>query len=172
MTNSKSKAKKIISNEKESINETADKLADKINDKINETINDDSSKEEKINDIKSIITNYLASIKSNTYSIINNSILLIKSNIAKSIDFTNYYLNSFITKSKENPLITYNSIYLITLSTLSGFAFYYHKYYLATQNCTNCHDNIKPIHILASIGLGASVMGIGNYLYIKKKDEN
>lgn len=48
MTNSKSKAKKIISNEKESINETADKLADKINDKINETINDDSSKEEKL----------------------------------------------------------------------------------------------------------------------------
>lgn len=92
--------------------------------------------------------------------------------INKSSDFTKLKYQEVVNSLKEHPLFSYNLLYLTTLSVLSTSAYFIHKNYLTTMNCTNCHNANKPLHLFASIGLGLLVMGGGNFYYLKKSKKD
>lgn len=113
----------------------------------------------------------LNSTSKSLLSVYNNSLSALSKNTSKSIDFSKYYYSKASQKVNEYPLIAYDALYLTACSILGGLAYAFHKNYLVTKACDHCHSsNSNKLHILASVGVCLSILGVGNYLYLKKSD--
>lgn len=156
----------------EKIEHTVDEISKTVSDEIETlkkeipTSKDVESFFEKIK--KSLIAAY-SSVINTTASAFNCTSKSILSMYNKTIDFNKYYYSKLSTKVSENPLIAYDALYL-TLSTGLGTAAYlYHDSVLAKKACTNCHTSTtNELQIAGAVAVCLSIMGVGNYLYLKK----
>lgn len=97
-------------------------------------------------------------------SLYNSTLSTISLSISKFIDFSKYYYLKSLSKIKENPLLTYDALYLFTCGALvSGIQLYNKQLLMAKINS----NNTLPI-AAASFGICFSIMGVGNYIYLKK----
>jgi hypothetical protein len=98
-----------------------------------------------------------------------------KNALISSYLFSANFVKSTMEKTKttfnDNLLVKYNTIYLSVVSILSGAAYYIHKSYLSKIPCDKCHNSNMPLHLLGSIAVFLSIMGAGNYYYLKNKSK-
>lgn len=156
--------------------------------------------DDKFSKLKEIILNYLSLIKdsfNSMYKLSSQGILSIKNKSCQSISeiFNNsmygisytYKKSLEISKSgysninnyiKSHPLTTYNLIYISACAIIAEGATIYHDKFLTTKSlakvgeiCENCNHDNKLIHIGIPVAIAVSIMGIGNYVYLKKNSK-
>lgn len=129
-----------------------------------------------------------SNIKSAIYTVSYTTANIIKSTILTTANVTSYYTNLLVTKARENPLTTYNTLYLTLLTGLTSGALYYEKYN-RTVKYFPAHDEVHgappmsprilgarignirytPEDVLVSAGVGLAVMGLGNIIYARNQ---
>lgn len=116
----------------------------------------------------STISSLLSSTSKSLISAYQKSLSVIQTSAAKSIDFTKYYYSTASTKVNQNPLIAYDALYLTTCSIIGAAAYTYHREFLTKKLCEHCHHSNNALHIATAVGVCLSVLGVGNYLYLRK----
>lgn len=127
------------------------------------------SPKEKGQSIINIILNGLFTVKNTILTVTTNSVNLTLDSIYKLSNSIAFSFNKVLTTFKENPLLTYDSVY-ISLSALIGTgAYYYHKNLLNSNlTCNQCINKNVPWEVIAGVSTFVGIFGIGNYLYLKK----
>ncbi|GAV29155.1 hypothetical protein PMKS-002635 [Pichia membranifaciens] len=173
------KAAKDVEAKAESVKKDAQKEAKNLSEKVKKelpTSDEIDSFFEKIrktivslsSSTSNTISSVLGSTSKSLVAVYQKSLSIIQLSASKSIDFTKYYYSSASTKVSQNPLITYDALYLTTCSVLGGVAYTYHRDFLTKKMCEHCHHTNNTLHLATAVGVCLSILGVGNYLYLKK----
>ncbi|GMM30705.1 hypothetical protein DAMA08_034500 [Martiniozyma asiatica (nom. inval.)] len=91
-----------------------------------------------------------------------------ESSFANVAKFFQHYYFATIRTIKSYPLVAYDALYLISSALAASGLYLYHKNYLRGQSCTSCVHSNNALHITGGAAICLGIMGIGNYVYLKK----
>lgn len=179
-TTPKSIPEKKSKNLTDNVNKTIKKDIEIISDEIEKDIPNSKDVESFFEKIKKTLIYYYSETSTSTISLIqstskslinsyNSFVSIISNQIAKFIDFTKYYYLKSVETVNTYPLIAYDALYLTASALIGGLSYTFHKEYLTKRACESCHGvKVNNLHIAGAVVLCLSIMGAGNYLYLKK----